>query len=136
MVLPTVLYAAAMHVFLYSFRYLSIEIDRVDNHKKFCDPLLSISDICRLISSECDRLLSTLIDYSASKLSTCYVMTTVLLTNTDEEKKRHNKDGFHCSKLERSFLHFLFCTFGMTSKFRVQCVVWVYLTHQTLGFTW
>ena len=28
---------------------------KVDNHKKLCDPFLSTSDICRLISIEFDR---------------------------------------------------------------------------------
>ena len=70
----TVLFFPAIHRFLY-FRFCicrlkSIKIDqnqswsnKVDNHKKLCDRLLSISDICRLICIDNDRQQSNFIDY-------------------------------------------------------------------------
>ena len=44
----------AIYRFLH-FRSKSIKIEQVDNHKELRDRLLSISDICRLISIEFNR---------------------------------------------------------------------------------
>ena len=111
--------------------YLSIEMDQIDNYKKLCDrhyrfPIFfdwlasNLTDFYRLFSIDYTR------DYTVSKLLTCYVLITVLLTNTDEEKKRHNKNGFHCSEPESSIFYFKICS--APSEWPRSCVVWVYLT--------
>ena len=50
---------------------------KVDNHKKFCDRLLSTSDICQLISIEFDQQRSTFIDYRSYRHVTSWIAITI-----------------------------------------------------------